>query len=535
MFATKVKRLASVSARFDEQSNKVKLRTLQELSGLELMVSRGLVAYVDVLLFVVAMPPDRKVLDLAKRELIRIAGMLSRADQGDLERLTNSGLPHTRSVSKFSHDMTAWLCGERSWQVEVDRFEEARHDLNEVLALTLPSLERSETTSGYENMELLRALAVDEKDEVRFLVRELKKLEDRPRVKDLLFDGLGLYLRMRPRSRTNARAFNAIRCSRPFFHDRILKDFDVREMLSRPLPEPTPLTERRKAEVIRVAKLAMVLTDRETDPVTHMDERSIRYYELERGVSVVIHGMCPLRQLPMESYIGYTLFKNGYPAAYGGAWVFGAHADFGINIFEAFRGGESGYLMCQLLRVYAQAFNVNRFEIEPYQFGLDNPDGIATGAFWFYHKHGFLPTDPGLLELSELEVERRVKRPGHRTSAAVLRRFTGSNMALTLEEGKPIGVYDITDQVKRMIRTRYKGDRTRAVTESVRNFLARSGSEPVYTGAAAQVLEEVALWAEATRVTNPEQLELMVTMIKVKPVDPYRYQDLLLRFFKGTT
>ena len=106
-------------------------------------------------------------------------------------------------------------------------------------------------------------------------------------------------------------------------------------------------------------------------------------------------------------------------------------------------------------------------------------------------------------------------------------------MALALEEGRPTGVYDITDQVKRMIRTRYKGDRGRAVTESVRNFLARSGSGPLVDGVTAQVLEEVALWAEAMRVTSPEKLALMMDMIEVKPVDPYRYQELLLQFFKG--
>ena len=119
----------------------------------------------------------------------------------------------------------------------------------------------------------------------------------------------------------------------------------------------------------------MVLTGRETDTSTYMDENSFRLFELERGISVAIYGMTPERQLPLESYVGYTLFKNGFPAAYGGAWVFGERSLFGINVFEQFRGGESGFILCQLLRVYRQAFNVNYFEVEPYQFGLDNPEG----------------------------------------------------------------------------------------------------------------------------------------------------------------
>lgn len=96
-----------------------------------------------------------------------------------------------------------------------------------------------------------------------------------------------------------------------------------------------------------------------------MDERSFSLYELERGVTVAIYGMIPERQLPLESYVGFTLFKNGLPAAYGGAWIFGEYANFGINIFESFRGGESGYMMCQLLRVYKQVFNISFLKSKP--------------------------------------------------------------------------------------------------------------------------------------------------------------------------
>ena len=48
----------------------------------------------------------------------------------------------------------------------------------------------------------------------------------------------------------------------------------------------------------------------------------------------------------------------------------------------------------------------------------------------------------------------------------------------------------------------------------------------------ARVLKEVALWAEALRVTDADELDLLDRMIGVKPLDPYRYQELLLRYFK---
>ena len=47
-----------------------------------------------------------------------------------------------------------------------------------------------------------------------------------------------------------------------------------------------------------------------------------------------------------------------------------------------------------------------------------------------------------------------------------------------------------------------------------------------------RVLQEVALWAEALRVTDARKLALLKRMVTIKPIDPYGYQELLLRFFK---
>ncbi len=531
-FKNKVVKLRALITRFDAASNESKLTTLQELSKCELPGSRSLIDYADLLQFLQAFPPDRKTLKAAEKELSRLVRFVIRSGDRSNKSLINSGLPCTPYVSKFSHDLCRWLLQEDGCRIRIDHFEDAEFDLNKVLAITLPSLERSETTSGAENMELLGTLQVRHDQDVRFLLDELSKLDHTPRIKDILFDGLGLYLRILPKDKAFSRSFNRIPTPRPYFHEGILKEFDQWELLERPLGAATEMNGPAMLSAIRAVKLSMVLTDRETDPTTYLDDRTFRLFALERGISVAIYGMVPSRQLPLESYIGYTLFKNGFPAAYGGAWVFGRRADFGINIFEAFRGGESGYMLCQLLRVYRQVFKVEHFEIQPYQFGLDNQDGITTGAFWFYHRYGFRPTDQQLLELCENEVKKRKARKNHRTSTQVLIRFTQSNMALNLSAGRQPGVYDITDQVKHLIRVRYKGDRAQAEIESMRKFLARTGCSKGKDPDVIQVLREVALWAEATNQKDPGKLNLLVRMIDTKPIDPFRYQELLLRYFE---
>ncbi|MBK6775102.1 MAG: hypothetical protein IPG74_04375 [Flavobacteriales bacterium] len=531
-FNNKVRKLRKLITRYDATSNAGKLAALQDLSAIGLASSPSLVGYADLLQFVQAFPPERKTLRAAEKELARIRRFLARPQNRSSKSLINSGLPHTPYVSKFSHDLCNWLAHDPACRMQVERFEDPEFDLNKVLAITLPSLERSETTSGFGNQELLDTLKVPRERELQFLLAELQKLDHSPRIKDLLFDGLGLYVRILPKNKSFSRIFNRIPTKSPFFHDGILKAFDHRLLMEQPLCAPVALDRPSREIVIRAVKLSMVLTDRETDPTTYLDEHTFRLYDLERGISVAIYGMVPSRQLPMESYIGYTLFKNGFPAAYGGGWVFGRRADFGINIFEAFRGGESGYMLCQLLRVFRQVFGVAHFEIEPYQFGLDNPDGIATGAFWFYHRYGFRPKDKALLLLSEQEVAKRKARKNHRTSNRVLLRFTKSNMALMLSGEHQPGVYDITALVKRMIRVSYKGDRARAENESVKKFQARTGCAVVPDTFGAQVLKEVALWAEATKQSDPEKLDLLVRMIGTKPGDPYQYQELLLQYFR---
>ena len=101
-------------------------------------------------------------------------------------------------------------------------------------------------------------------------------------------------------------------------------------------------------------------------------------FNLEKGYSIGLYRMQKEQQLSIESYIGYLVFKNGIPVAYGGGWIFGERCQFGINILAPFRGGESAYLFSQLLRVYYQHFEVKRFVVKPYQFGKNNNEALQN-------------------------------------------------------------------------------------------------------------------------------------------------------------
>ena len=64
----------------------------------------------------------------------------------------------------------------------------------------------------------------------------------------------------------------------------------------------------------------------------------------------------------------------------------------------------------------------------PYQIGYENSEAIESGAFWFYRKLGFRPTDSGVRRILAGEERRLAAVPAHRSSPATLRRLVTHNL-----------------------------------------------------------------------------------------------------------
>lgn len=525
------RRLRAVALRFDADGATAKREGLHRLARAPLAETASLPSLYETLLFLRAHPSDRVMLALVEAEFARLTSFLRRGRGRHGARLHEHGLPFVEMTARFTHDCLRWLLGHPHGRVAIDSWGDGHADLNAILALTLPSVERSETTAGLDNAALLAALHVPEKRELAFVLDELSRLDALPLVKDRLFDELELFVRLTPTDRRLSKAYSRLPMPDVHFQTDMLRDFDAAALMNQHLPPARALDGEALAEVARVIKTAFVLTSRETDPGTYLDERTLRVWDLERGVSVAIYGMLPARQLPLESYVGFTLFKNGLAAAYGGAWLFGPRAGFGMNIFEPYRGGESGYMMCQVLRTYRQAFGIDFFEVDAHQFGRDNPDGIATGAFWFYHRYGFRPLDRTLAALAERERRKIRATPGYRSSSKTLLRFTGSNVALNFGRGVPAHVFDLTVPVTRMVGRHHGGDRLAIEHDAVARFVSKAGAARRLTPDQQRVLVEVALVAEANAITHPRQLAILRKMVAIKPVDLWGYQRLWFDFF----
>jgi hypothetical protein len=532
-FNTKASKLKLSYLRFDEEGLAQKNNDLKELTKTPLLTSKSLQDYYEILIFLVAYPSNKSELSLVEKELKRCTAFVKKNKAKCADIFSNSGLPFTPYISRYSHDCNCRLLSLPYADVSLNGFENSSIELGEALKHTLPIIEISDASAGWKNNELLDVLNIPIRNRLQFICSELAKLNNTPFIKDHFFDGLGLYTEINPKSPTLSKAFNRLNFAKPFFHSSILKKFDFNSLINSPLPVQTELSVENKTSLISVIENSLTILGRETDPITYMDSRSLRYFELDHGISVAIYGMTAERQLPLESYVGYTLFKNGLPSAYGGAWIFGEAAYFGINIFESFRGGESGFVLCQLLRVYRQAFKVNYIEVEPYQYGLNNPEGIQSGAFWFYYRFGFRPVDKSLAALAAKETIKLSKVKWYRTSEKILLSFTESNIALNFNKKTPVKVQDVALKISQLINKKYKGDRILAVAKSKELFKKNSGLNTVLNNDQEKVLEQVALWAEAYDIKKSSQLKLMVGMIFTKPDSIEEYQQLILDFFNS--
>lgn len=518
--------------RFDAEGLDGKSAGLERVAAAPLPLSPALIGHHEALLFLRAHPSSAAMLRQVEAEFARLTKFLQAQRGQHPEALENHGLPFVDTATRYSHDCLRWLLRHPHCRVGFHAWGDPVLDLNAVLRLTLPPLERSYTTAGQANDDLLESLQVSEPQKLPFLVSELSRLDATPFVKDQLFDALDLYVRLSPTHKQFSKAYNRLPMAATFYQTELLRGYDPKAVMNQPLPAPRALDDAGLVQVSQVIRNALALTGRETDPGTYMDLRALQLLDLERGLTVALYGMVPERQMPLESYVGFMLFKNGLAVSYGGAWVLGPRANFGMNIFEPYRGGESGYMMCQVLRAYRQAFGVDFFEVDAHQFGLGNADGIASGAFWFYHRHGFRSLDAELAALAEREAALNQRRPGRRSSERTLLKFTGSNVALSFGGPVPPSVDELCTAVTQWVAREHRGDRVAAERDALRRFEAAVGVLGEVNADEHRVLLEVALLAQALKLRSLPQLHLLRRMAQTKPVDLAAYQALLRQWLQ---
>ncbi|HEY0348464.1 MAG TPA: hypothetical protein VGC60_09965 [Pyrinomonadaceae bacterium] len=472
--------------RFGEGDAKIR-RALRVLSKSKLTNADSLIRFHETLLFIRAYPPSATVAKQVERILKSFGSRVQELSEkdADLSLLDDpevSGIAGGSVTSNFSYAIARWLVAKYPPQLSIDWdwFEEEDR-FGATMPRFLPLLEDDAMVEAHvPYREWLRA-AKGRRRELVWLIERFESLPFSDKTKASLYDSLKLHITWRygiRASRTGMR----LSAARIFFHKSpLIARRDI--LLSRELTSPAiPIERLSRAQGERILDLARetsAVRYRELHGFTYGDVSRILKADLGRGAQVFVTGVPPEKRLPLRAYHAALIFKNGVPVAYFEGLSICERMESGFNLYYTFRDGETAWLYARILHLMRQLLGVTVFSIDPYQVGHENEEGIESGAFWFYRKLGFRSVKPELLKLTRAEEAKVLKNPGHRTSAATLRKLAAGHMLFDLFENESrhrwdkFEVRNIGLAVQRRMAREFDGN-AEAIREQSLDFVKRA-------------------------------------------------------------
>jgi len=497
---------------------------------------RALLDYHDLMLFLRAHPATRDEHATAARELERVAAALreigERGRAGEKRALEQSGVAWTPVRAAFGLAIARWLVTRHPGKAALDSVDDDPLPLAESLAAALPPMQAEIAGGGHLDGEGIVAAFAGAGDRLAWLVRAFDALPASDAVREQLYESAAAWVTISPGGSPLSRTFLRGPEEAPFLVDRLKRDVDLAAAIEVPLPRAAARSLAEREAIVDASRGTLAVLGRETDAMATTSARDTEYHRLGRGLAIALHAPAAARRGALDAHVGFVLFRNGVPVAYGGGWPFAGACRIGVNVFPAFRGGESAWLFAQVLRAYRQRFRVARFIVEPSQYGQDNREGLVSGAFWFYWRLGFRPVAPRIRTLAESEASKIAADRRYRAPIAVLRRFTASDLALDVVPGPtPPDPGELAERASAWLVARGLGDAAKAERDAlaaVERMLGRrapaEGVERRVWRAWAPLLAQcpsIAAWPRAARAA-------VAGVLRAKARDEFAFQRSLL-------
>lgn len=464
-------------------------RLLNRITEQRLTDAEELIRLHEILLFLRAYPQSPAIVSATENLLREFPARLAttEAEEVDLSPLDHpemSGFAGRSVIDAFTFHTVGWLTRRFRRQVEFywDWFENENR-LAQTWPRFIPLLaEDAFVEANVPYREWLQS-ARDGNTEVFWLINRFNALPATEADRAELYDSQQLYVQWTPpyrATRTGMRLPAKLAKSRVFYHDQPLlrrRDVAFAEELEKPTPPLDKLSTRDGEAVLDLAREASTVRYRELYGFTHGDPTRVLRAELGRGVDLFVIGLTPEKRLPLRAYHAALIFKNRMPVGYFEGLSLFERMESGFNLYYTFRDGETAWLYARTLNVMRHLLGVTTFSLDPYQIGFENEEGIQSGAFWFYRKLGFRPTDRQLLKIAEAEEFKIKNQPSHRTTTTTLRKLAVSPMVFELHQNR-IGDWDsfqvrqIGMKLQRVMAASFGGDAQTLRTEAV-NFAGK--------------------------------------------------------------
>ena len=368
--------------------------------------------------------------------------------------------------------------------------------------------------------------------DLAWLLEHFRTLPLTPRGRAELYDALQLTLTWNIGTERTSRSRLRLSKRRLYCHREPLLRRSVvsleQELKSPRLPVRR-LSRREARKMLDLILDTMAMRYRELYGFSHPDETRVFHADAGRGVDIFFFGVPPEWRLPVRAYHAGMFFKNGVPAGYVELLSLFERAEVGFNLFYMLREGESAWLYAQILRLFRQVLGVNCFSVDPYQIGFENPEAIASGAFWFYRKLGFRPLESEVARLVERE-ERRIRQtPEYRSSAPTLEKLAKGYVIFegpSAEAGAwdKFRVRNLGLAVQRAMADRFEGD-----SEKIRRAARQHAALHLGVDSSSGLTFVLSLIPELPHWTKEEKLATAKILQAKQGADEARYLHLMQR------
>ena len=431
-------RLQKLQARYATPGTAAeKLRLIRALDARPQARRVDLEALHETLLFLAAYPDDAEVRAAAEAALARFA---ARADLRRFrDELAGSGIDGCDTYFAFWWGMAEWLVGAWPDRVTID-WEVFDHQdwLPKLLPLLLPySASPAVDELELSAREWLDHLKGSDETDAAFLVRRIAALPLDALARETLYENLDVPMAVQGGGGVPSRTRDRWPVKKVVYQTTPLDRArpDLHAAAREPLRSVRKLSRRDGEQLVALGRAAMFNRARDLDGFAGADPSDARLIDCGGGLCFGLLGLHPERRLMLETSYAMLTLVNGVPAGYVLISTLFGSAAVAYNIFEAFRGGRAAHTLGRVLAVAHQVFGATSFSIDPYQLGHHNPEGMASGAWWFYYKLGFRPADPAVQRVLRKELAKMRRDPAHRSDFDTLDALTDGYMHFHL--GKP--------------------------------------------------------------------------------------------------
>lgn len=398
--------------------------------------ARTLMRLHDDLLFIRAFPGDVETARLSLAALRRLDRWVAGLTKSEAKLLDDCGVAGSTTRHIFGFPIAEWLACRAKADVEIDwrNFSDPSMLDPLIRAFTRKSEQDAFDSSDYSTRDWVRlARGAHMPSDLHWMISAAKAARLKLSAIDELWSAADppIAWRLKASRWSTTRNFLA---GAPVIPRKALRrpPDEIGRRIEKPMKSIALLPQAQARRVIEIARTALAARCREVVAITYPNVDEIYWCDLGKGAALAVIVVAPDHRLSIETNTGYLLLSNGVPIGYGGVTPLFRQANTGINIFDAFRGGETAFLWVEMLRAFRSLFGSRRFVVNAYQFGEGNSEAINSGAYWFYYRLGFRPDDDDRKRLAAKEFD-RLRLPGAaRSSRATLKALATGDLIFDL-------------------------------------------------------------------------------------------------------